>query len=97
MTRYGLTHGPRFRSGYHALRHGEASVRLGDPMARGSRFELPALHGDGRDHIVGGGGDHIRQGRRVRVMVTPHSIHPTDRCVGWVEQSDTITLDLQTV
>jgi hypothetical protein len=56
MTRHGLTHGPRFRSGYHALRHGEASARLGDPMARASRFELPTLHSDGRDHIVGGGG-----------------------------------------
>ena len=56
MTRHGVTRGLRFRSSQHASRYGETSVPLGDPTVQASRFDLPALHGDGRDHIVGGGG-----------------------------------------
>jgi hypothetical protein len=56
MTQHGVTRGFRYRSKHHALRHSETSVPLDDPRMQASRFDLPALHGDGRDHIVGGGG-----------------------------------------
>jgi hypothetical protein len=59
MTRHGLPHGSR----YHFPRHRSVASALGDATARCSRFEQPALHGGGHDHIGGGGGTPVGSGQ----------------------------------
>lgn len=61
MTRHGFPHG--------SLGHREASARFGEPTVRGSQFGLPAFHGDGRDHVVGGGGTPARSGSPLDTMI----------------------------
>jgi hypothetical protein len=55
MRSHDMPYGSRHRTGHRAVVRRDASGHRGDAITSGSRSEVPALHGDGRDHIGGGG------------------------------------------